>query len=121
MAGISVYEKLQHDFIMIRFLYSQTHTDTESVLDIENDMKSIRFELKEKDCREHGILLSCIDTLFGMIKEGKREKIYDFSDAVHNITEICTGGRTFDAFEPEIKRFCKKYGMEFSVQHQHSI
>lgn len=59
------------------------------------------------------ILIYCIDTLFEIISEGDREKIFDFANAIHNMPEICMGSRPLKTFKGEIREFRDMYGERY--------
>ena len=87
----SFYKKLQDDFAMIRFLqhpdtFEQEEYDS-TILSIKESRKNINMHSAPS---EKEILLYCIDTLFEILNEGDKNKIFDFADAIHNIPEIYT-------------------------------
>ncbi len=108
------YQKLQGDFVMIRFLqapesFEQAKYDA-AILSIKDARKkiSVHSAPSEKD-----VLLYCIDTLFAIINEGDRQKTFDFADAIHNIPEIYMQKRNLYSFRQELKAFQKKYGKHY--------
>ena len=108
------YEKLQYDFAMIRFLqdeksYTQEQYDS-TILSIKAAREKIRMH---SPAFEKRVLLYCIDTLFVILNEGEKQKIFDFTDAIHNIPEIYMQKRNLYSFRKELKGFQKKYGKEY--------
>jgi len=59
------------------------------------------------------ILLYCIDQLFVIVAEGDAQKVFDYTDAIHNIPELCMQKRTLRSFCRELKAFRKKYGKTY--------
>lgn len=110
----SFYEKLQNDFVMIRFLLDSTAFDQmqfdNTVLSIKKARRKINAHSKPQ---ERKILLYCIDTLLAIKDEGDRQKIHDFADAIHNIPEIYLQKRNLYSFRKELKSFQKKYGKQY--------
>ena len=110
----SFYKKMQDDFVMIRFLQYQDSWDQEkydsTVLSIRQSRKKIN---KHSSPSEKEILLYCIDTLFEILNEGDKQKIFDFADAIHNIPEIYMQKRNLYSFRKELKVFQKKYGKHY--------
>ena len=110
----SFYKKLQDDFVMIRFMQYQESFDQEkydsTVLSIREARKKINMHSAPA---ENNILLYCIDTLFEIINEGDKQKIFDFADAIHNIPEIYMQKRNLYSFRKELKAFQKKYGKQY--------
>ena len=111
---LSFYKKLQDDFIMIRFLQNQDCLDRKRY---ESTIVSIREARKKINMHsvpaEKEILLYCIDTLFEILNEGDRQKIFDFADAIHNIPEIYMQKRNLYSFRGELQDFQKKYGEHY--------
>ena len=111
---LSFYKKLQDDFIMIRFLQNQDCLDRKRY---ESTIVSIREARKKINMHsvpaEKEILLYCIDTLFEILNEGDRQKIFDFADAIHNIPEIYMQKRNLYSFRGELQDFQKKYGKHY--------
>lgn len=102
-----MYEEIQNAFADIRF-------DPLGSIRAEMTLKTAKRELKkEKETEDSKLLIYCIDTMFDILNEGNREKIYDFADVVHNIPEICMGQRNFYSFREEIKVFRIKYGEKY--------
>lgn len=63
---------------------------------------------------KHEILMYCIDTLFNIIGEGDNTKIFEFTDTIHNMPEMCNeNGRAFKTFSREIKAFRNRYGKDY--------
>ena len=110
----SFYKKLQDDFVMIRFMQYQDSFDQEkydsTVLSIREARKKINMHSAPA---EKNILLYCIDTLFEILNEGDKQKIFDFADAIHNIPEIYMQKRNLYSFRRELKAFQKKYGKHY--------
>ena len=110
----SIYDKLQNNFIMIRFLHCGIVNDTESLNNAKNNIVMIRSVIeKEQDKNNHNLLLYCIDTLFEIIQENNREKTFDFGDLIHNMPEIYLGKRNIKSFKREIRIFNKKYKTKY--------
>ncbi len=111
---ITFYKNLQTDFIYIRRLITDGCYD--EVLfnkTIENIKLAKATLITQKQTIDTRILLYCIDTLFEIINENNKEKLYDFTDTIHNIPEIAFTKRQFKSFRREIKAFRKKYGREY--------
>ncbi|MBE6608624.1 MAG: hypothetical protein E7633_08720 [Ruminococcaceae bacterium] len=110
----SFYRKLQEDFVMIRFLQYQDSFDEEKC---ESTILSIREARKKISMHsppaEKKVLLYCIDTIFEILNEGDKQKIFDFADAIHNIPEIYMQKRNLYSFRQELKSFQKKYGKQY--------
>lgn len=110
----SFYEKLQNNFIMIRFMQYPNSFDQEkydlTVLSIREARDKINMNSAPD---EKNILLYCIDTLFVILNEGDKQKIFDFADAIHNIPEIYMQKRNLYSFREEFKAFQKKYGKHY--------
>ena len=110
----SFYKKLQDDFVAIRFLQYPSEFDQEkydaAILSIRDARKKIN---QRSAPAEKKILLYCIDTLFNILDEGDKQKIFDFSDAIHNIPEIYMQKRNLYSFRRELKAFQKKYGKKY--------
>ena len=110
----SFYEKLQYDFAMIRFLHGQNPLDQEkydaTVSSIGEARKKIHAHSSPS---EKEVLLYCIDTLFEILNEGDKQKVFDFADAIHNIPEIYMQKRNLYSFRKELKAFQKKYGNHY--------
>ena len=99
----SFYKKLQDDFVMIRFMQNPDSFDQEkydsTVLSIREARKKINMHSAPA---EKNILLYCIDTLFEILNEGDKQKIFDFADAIHNIPEIYMQKRNLYSFRKEL-------------------
>ncbi len=110
----SFYKKLQDDFVMIRFMQYQDSFDQgkydSTVLSIRKARKKINMHSAPA---EKNILLYCIDTLFEILNEGDKQKIFDFADAIHNIPEIYMQKRNLYSFRKELEAFRKKYGKHY--------
>ena len=111
---VSIYKKLQDNFVMIRFLNSGIINDTESLDNAKNNIMLIRTVLK-KECGEssNSLLIYCIDTLFEVTQENNQEKTSDFADLIHNMPEIYLGKRNIKSFKREIRKFNKKYKTKY--------
>ena len=107
---ISLQENLQIAFINIRRLSTDGYQDevlfNKTIEDIKLAQATLAVQNQTIDTR---ILIYCIDTLFEILEENNREKLYDFADTVHNIPEIAITKRTLKSFRREIKFFRKKY------------
>ncbi len=108
---ISVFEKLQHSFIMVRFYHTTGHYNKD---ELDKEIKSLK-QIKEQfsSNNDYSILIYCIDTLFNCLNEGNNEKIFDFADAIHNIPEIFIDKRSSKSFRLDINIFRNKYGKEY--------
>lgn len=110
----SFYKKLQDDFVTIRFLKNQDSLDQErydlAVLSVREARKKIKMH---SGASEKEILLYCIDTLFEILNEGDKQKIFDFIDAIHNIPEVYMQKRNLYSLRKELKAFQKKYGKHY--------
>lgn len=110
----SFYKKLQEDFIIIRSLHYQDSFDQErydlTVSSIRDARKKI---VAHSPHAERKVLLYCIDTLFEILNEGDNNKIFDFTDAIHNIPEIYMQKRNLYSFREELTAFQKKYGKHY--------
>lgn len=110
----SFYKKLQDDFIMIRFLQHQGSFNQENYDATVSSIKGARKRIVMHSApAEKKILLYCIDTLFEILKEGDKQKIFDFADAIHNIPEIYMQKRNLYSFRRELKAFQNKYGKHY--------
>lgn len=111
---ISLYENLQIAFINIRRLSTDGYYDevlfNKTIEDIKLAQATLAVQNQTIDTR---ILIYCIDTMFEILEENNREKLYDFADTVHNIPEIAITKRTLKSFRREIKFFRKKYGKAY--------
>lgn len=107
----SFFEQLRYYFVIIRYQYGLKDRDQEKVDNALALIKQARNELA--DCDEvqgRDILLYCIDQLFAIIAEGDAQKVFDYTDAIHNIPELGMQKRTLRSFRRELKLFRKKYG-----------
>ena len=111
---VSIYKKLQDNFVMIRFLNSGIVNDTESLNNAKNNIELIRTVFK-KECDEssNSLLIYCIDTLFEVFQENNQEKTSDFADLIHNMPEIYLGKRNIKSFKSQIRKFNKKYKTKY--------
>ena len=110
----SFYRDLQSSFSGIRIEYSKPQSDLvrekEALQSISNARRTIAAHSPES---EKEMLLYCIDTLASLIREGNRQKIFDFTEVIYNIPEIYTQERKIDSFYAEIKAFRRKYGKAY--------
>lgn len=110
----NIYYNLQECFIKIRHFSSCNTYDLvlydKTIQEIKIHEKYI---IENQLQNQHRILLYCIKTLFQIINEKNKKKIFDFADTIHNIPEIYLGKRNFESFYFEINEFCKKYGKEY--------
>lgn len=112
----SIYKALQQDFIKIRHLYSGDNYDENLFNETITSIKRIRAKIIKKSKFEgRKLLLYVIDTLFEIIAENNKTKIFDFADTIHNIPEIALGMRNIYSFYEEILTFQKKYGKNISL------
>ncbi len=110
----SFYKKLQDDFVMIRFLQHQDSFDQEKYDSTLLSIRESREKIKMHSAPfEKEILLYCIDTLFEILNECDKNKIFDFADAIHNIPEIYMQKRNLYSFRKELSAFQKKYGKHY--------
>ena len=110
----SFYKKLQDDFVMIRFLQQQDSFDQERYDSTLLSIIEARQKIKMHSApAEKSILLYCVDTLFEIINEDDKQKVFDFADAIHNIPEIYMQKRNLYSFRKEFKAFQKKYGKHY--------
>lgn len=101
------YEEIKNAFADIRF-------DPLGSIRAEITLKTAKRELKsEKATEDSKLLIYCIDTMFDILNERNKEKIYDFADLVHNIPEIPLGLRDFYSFTTDINSFREKYGTRY--------
>ena len=106
----ALYLNLQKSFIKIRSLFSAPIENSNKLDAVLGDLRFSRKQIvKHAKRRSKKILVYAIDTLFEMIEEGNREKIYDFTDLIHNMPEIALKKRTFRSFANEINAFNNKY------------
>ncbi len=108
------YKQIQSIFVVVRMLYCRKMCERENYESFKNSLQPLYSELKASaNENSNEILIYCIDTLFEIINEGDREKIFDFANAIHNMPEICTGARAFETFRTEIVEFRSKYGEQY--------
>ena len=106
----ALYLNLQQSFIQIRALFSSHDINTNKLNAILGDLRFAKKQIKKYEKRRpKKILIYAIDTLFEMIEEGNREKIWDFADLIHNMPEIALKKRTFRSFYKDIDAFNNKY------------
>lgn len=110
----SFYKDLQRAFIDIRFCYSGADFDREwhdkTITQLRASRKKIHAQTRGQ---EKEVLLYCIDTLFAILNEGDRQKVWDFADAVHNVPEIYMQTRNLYSFRLEFRTFQRKYGKQY--------
>ena len=108
------YKKLQDDFVMIRMLYYTNSYNrneyNEAILSITEARKKISMHSVPD---EKMILLYCIDTLFEILAEGDRRKIYDFADTIHNVPEVYMQTRNIYSLSRGFKVFRRRYGKTY--------
>ena len=110
----SFYKKLQDNFVMIRFMQYPDSFDQEKYDSTSLSIREARKKINMHSApAEKNILLYCIDTLFEIMNEGDKQKIFDFADAIHNIPEIYMQKRNLYSFRKELKAFQKKYGKHY--------
>ncbi len=113
----NIYHDLQDCFIRIRHFSSCNTFDGMLLVKTTEQIKIHERYITENQLQsEHRILLYCIKTLFEIINENNKNKIFDFADAIHNIPEIYLGKRNFDSFSFEIEEFRKKYGKAYFAE-----
>ena len=117
MVDVSIYKNLQSDFVMIRFLYSDTVCDAARLNRVKSDITMLRSILEEQSPNAHPLLLYCIEVLFEIIDENNRVKVFDFADLIHNMPEIYFGERTIRTFKREIRIFNKKYKTKYFTEY----
>lgn len=104
------YEELQRDFIDVRHFHADDCYDEERCTNTLEHIALARDAFaKDESTRNKHFLLCCIDTLFEIIAEGNREKIFDFADTIHNVPEVYLNLRNEISFQREIEFFCRKY------------
>lgn len=110
-----LYNRIKNAFIFIRHAYGASEKVDRNRLDAAfSELRYARKTIDKKaPAREKQLLLYCIDTLFDLIAQGDRQKIFDFASAVHNVPEIFIGKRKFSSFSREFNAFCEKYGYEY--------
>lgn len=102
-----MYEEIKNAFADIRF-------DPLGSIRAEITLKTAKKELKsERVTEDSKLLIYCIDTMFDILNERNKEKIYDFADLVHNIPEIPLGLRDFYSFVVDINSFREKYDARY--------
>ena len=105
-----IYLNLKENFFKIKHVLSSQPLNTNKLDAALGDLRFSRKQIeKHAKRRTRKILLYAIDTLFEIIKEGNREKIFDFIDLIHNMPEIALKKRTFRSFASEINAFNNKY------------
>lgn len=111
MKLIEMYRGLQNCFIQICHCSSKNIDNQtlfkDTIEQIKNYQQCIIDNQLASECP---VLMYCINTLFEIIRENNKEKLYQFADTVHNMPEIYLGKRTYDSFSLEIKSFCDAYG-----------
>lgn len=114
--NFSVHEKLQENFIRIRFLHCGMINDTESLNSAKSNIMMIRSAI-EKEKSSNNLLLYCIDRLFEIAQENNKEKTFDFADLIHNMPEIYLGKRNIKSFKRQIQIFNKKYKSKYFIEY----
>ena len=111
---VDFYKKLQDSFLQIRYIASFAKPDQNKLDAVLGDLRFFRKQIEKKSSKkERQILLYCVDTMLCIVKEGDRQKLYDFADTVHNIPEIFLGERNFYSFRKEFSAFREKYGKDY--------
>jgi len=110
----SFYKKLQDDFVTIQVLQNQDSFDREqydsAVLSLRKSRKQIKMQSSPL---EKEILLYCIDTLFEILNEDDRNKVFDFANAIYHVPEIYMQERNLYSLRKDFKAFQKKYGKQY--------
>ena len=105
-----IYLNLEENFFKIKHILSFQPVNANKLDAVLGDLRFSRKQIvKHAKRRSKKILVYAIDTLFEMIEEGNREKIFDFIDLIHNMPEIALKKRTFRSFRSEINAFNNKY------------
>lgn len=105
-----IYLNLEENFFKIKHILSFQPVNANKLDAVLGDLRFSRKQIvKHAKRRSKKILVYAIDTLFEMIEEGNREKIFDFIDLIHNMPEIALKKRTFRSFANEINTFNNKY------------
>lgn len=110
------FEDMRNAFVTVRAFYSpvpahMTKEECERAFDFLLNARS-RI-VSGVAGRERYVLLYAIDTLFEVRKTGNAEMIFDYADAVHNISELGMKTRTLDSYSFELGLFRKKYGKKY--------
>ena len=109
-----IYSGLQDSFIRIRHYVSVGSYNQKLFEDTINQIKDYqKFIVDNQFCSECPILLYCIETLFEIIDENNKEKLYHFADTIHNMPEIYLKRRSIESFSLEIETFCDMYGNSY--------
>ncbi|MEE0060085.1 MAG: hypothetical protein UE295_04580 [Acutalibacteraceae bacterium] len=111
---IPFYENLKQSFINIRILCTDGYYNellyNKTISDLRLAEATLAVQNQTIDTR---ILLYCIETLFEIISENNKEKLYDFADTIYNMPELAYTNRQFKSFRREINAFRKKYGRAY--------
>ena len=99
---------------MISDLYSADPPDSDMLDKTLSSIKAAREKISFHSTKdEKEVLLYCIDTLFEILDESDKKKIFDFSGAIQNIPEIYMQKRNLYSFRKELKHFQNKYGKHY--------
>lgn len=115
----NIYKDIQNEFIKLRFYHSSMNplSIPPEAVDLScNNLRQLLEYITENSCgQEKDILIYCISTLFEIISEGSKEKIFDYCDAVHNIPEMlcCKSWKYEDYYKTYLNSFRKKYGKNY--------
>lgn len=109
------YEKLKHDFTVVRTVFScvDAYDEFQLCSAVEHLHLAKRTVDERADAEQRRVLGYCIDTMLQIISEGDSQKTADFADAVHNVPEIYMGHRNLYSFRGEFISFRKKYGRSY--------
>lgn len=120
-----IYDRLTDIFIFLRYCYAFDTVPEKRSDDMSakiRELKELRQYISENSSdRERDILFYCSDELLTLISENNRQKIYDFCDAVHNITELFykSTWKYKDYWKMMLKPFCRKYGSCYFSEIKH--
>ena len=104
------YRDLKACFEKIRSYFSSSSLDKNKLNAALGDLRFFKKQIEKRGKRkEKKLLIYCIDTLFRMIEEDDREKVYAFAGLSRDITDIFLGERNFYSFGEEIKSFNKRF------------
>ncbi len=71
---VSVFKKLQHSFIMVRFFHTSGHYNKAELDEEINNIKLIKKQInKDYSENDYSLLIYCIDTLFNILNEGQTD------------------------------------------------
>ena len=110
----SFYVELKECLSKLQTLYSKEYINEDKLYGLASKLVFFRSQLEKKGRRrERKILLYCLNTLSDLMKENRRQKIYDFLDVICDMPDIFLGKRNFYSFRQEISSFRNKYGREY--------